>query len=71
VKLRPALLDRLGGVRLGERHESTALARTLTPVFDTLVRWSEAHLDEVIAARRLYSEDQHAATSPGTISRAG
>lgn len=32
-------------------YEVTELARTLVPVFDTLVRWSDAHLDEVLAAR--------------------
>lgn len=37
-------------------YEMTALAHTLTPVFDTLVRWSRTHLSEVLAARRGYDQ---------------
>jgi DNA-binding HxlR family transcriptional regulator len=35
-------------------YEMTPLARTLIPVFGTLVEWSDAHLPEVLAARRHY-----------------
>jgi DNA-binding HxlR family transcriptional regulator len=35
-------------------YETTALGRSLTPVFRTLARWSDEHLDEVVAARRRY-----------------
>jgi DNA-binding HxlR family transcriptional regulator len=33
---------------------STPLALTLVPVFNELLRWSDAHLDEVHAARQAY-----------------
>lgn len=35
-------------------YEATALAATLSPVFATLVKWSDDHLDEVNEARRRY-----------------
>ncbi|WP_326653992.1 MULTISPECIES: helix-turn-helix domain-containing protein [unclassified Streptomyces] len=35
-------------------YEISDLGRTLVPVFDTLVGWSEAHLPQVAAARRAY-----------------
>jgi DNA-binding HxlR family transcriptional regulator len=35
-------------------YEITDLGRTLSPVFATLVEWSDAHLEEVHAARRDY-----------------
>lgn len=35
-------------------YETTALARSLTPVFNVLADWSDAHIDEVSAARRRY-----------------
>jgi DNA-binding HxlR family transcriptional regulator len=35
-------------------YESTPLALTLVPVFNELLRWSDAHLDEVHAARQAY-----------------
>lgn len=37
-------------------YESTELARTLSPVFASLVEWSDANLDKVHAARRSYDE---------------
>jgi DNA-binding HxlR family transcriptional regulator len=35
-------------------YERTALGDTLTPIFDQLVKWSDAHLDTVAAARANY-----------------
>lgn len=35
-------------------YENTELARSLVPVFGELVKWSDAHLEEVLAARRAY-----------------
>jgi DNA-binding HxlR family transcriptional regulator len=35
-------------------YEATALARTLTPVFSSIVTWSSEHLGEVLAARAAY-----------------
>lgn len=41
-------------------YERTPLAQTLTPVFDALVTWSDAYLDEVTAARDRYEADHGA-----------
>jgi DNA-binding HxlR family transcriptional regulator len=35
-------------------YEVTELGRSLSPVFAAMVEWSDAHLDEVHAARRRY-----------------
>ncbi|NKY87826.1 winged helix-turn-helix transcriptional regulator [Nocardia veterana] len=35
-------------------YAATALAATLTPLFDGLARWSNEHLAEVLAARAAY-----------------
>lgn len=35
-------------------YEVTPLGRSLRPVFTSLTRWSDAHLDEVEAARKTY-----------------
>jgi DNA-binding HxlR family transcriptional regulator len=35
-------------------YAATALAGTLTPLFDGLARWSNEHLAEVLAARAAY-----------------
>jgi DNA-binding HxlR family transcriptional regulator len=37
-------------------YEATALARTLVPVFEPPLKWSDEHLDEVVAARRVYQD---------------
>ncbi|REF00958.1 winged helix-turn-helix transcriptional regulator [Thermomonospora umbrina] len=45
-------------------YDRTALAESLTPVFDMLVTWSEGHLEEVAAARLRYDEQTSARTRP-------
>ncbi|MBF6202573.1 helix-turn-helix transcriptional regulator [Nocardia asteroides] len=35
-------------------YEATPLAKTLTPVFGSIVAWSSEHLGEVLAARAAY-----------------
>jgi len=53
---RDGLVERTYHAEMPPRVEytTTALARSLTPVFDTLSNWSDAYLDEVSAARHRY-----------------
>ena len=39
-------------------YEMTALGQTLVPVFRTLTKWSEEHLDDVRAAQRDYDRER-------------
>lgn len=39
-------------------YEMTALGQTLVPVFQTLIKWSDEHLDDVRAAQRDYDHER-------------
>ncbi|MEV6321317.1 helix-turn-helix domain-containing protein [Nocardia sp. NPDC051787] len=41
-------------------YEATPLAKTLTPVFSSIVQWSSEHLGEVLVARAAYDAGKSA-----------
>lgn len=61
---RDGLIERTYHAEMPPRveYETTALARSLTPVFDILADWSESHIDEVTAARHRYDQTDGAQT---------